>query len=152
MRRFRDQQSPLPLGECNHEYSKRDNVYRFDIFPPINGNTIWRQEMDLTTYVAHTHKASEDTALWDTLKSFLLPYGFDSLIFCLMSDHPSIGEKAKHGIISGYPADWMKHYTACNFEPIDPIRKESLVNPQNIFTWEGVNRVRPYNKKERAIL
>lgn len=108
--------------------------------------------MELTTYVAHTHKVGDDTALWETLKSFLLPYGFDSLIFCLMSDHPSIGEKAKHGIISGYPADWMKHYTASNYEPIDPIRKESLLNPQNIFTWEGVNSVRPYNNKEHSII
>jgi DNA-binding CsgD family transcriptional regulator len=110
------------------------------------------QGMDLSTYVAHTHKAPDDAALWDTLKAFLLPYGFDSLIFCLMSDHPSIGEKAKHGIITGYPEDWMKHYTASNYEPIDPIRKESLVNHQAVFTWEGVDRVRPYNKKERSIL
>jgi DNA-binding CsgD family transcriptional regulator len=69
-----------------------------------------------------------------------------------MSDHPSIGEKAKHGIITGYPEDWMKHYNASNYEPIDPIRKESVLNPQNIFTWEGVDKVRPYNKKERSIL
>jgi DNA-binding CsgD family transcriptional regulator len=110
------------------------------------------QEMDLSTYVDHTHKAADDAVLWDTLKSFLLPYGFDSLIFCLMSDHPSIGEKAKYGIITGYPEDWMKHYAASNYEPIDPIRKESLLNHQNIFTWEGMNKVRPYNKKERSIL
>lgn len=108
--------------------------------------------MDLPAYVAQTHTAPDDTALWELLKSFLLPYGFDSLIFCLMSDHPSIGEKAKHGIITGYPEDWMKHYKASNYEPIDPIRKESLLSPQNIFTWEGVNKVRPYNKKERSIL
>ncbi len=108
--------------------------------------------MDLPTYVAHTHTALDDTTLWGALKSFLLPYGFDSLIFCLMSDHPSIGEKAKHGIITGYPEDWMKHYNASNYEPADPIRKESLLNPQNIFTWEGMDKVRPYNKKERSIL
>jgi DNA-binding CsgD family transcriptional regulator len=109
-------------------------------------------KMDLPAYVAHTHTAPDDTALWESLKSFLLPYGFDSLIFCLMSDHPSINEKAKHGIITGYPEDWMKHYNASNYEPIDPIRKESVLNPQNIFTWEGVDKLRPYNKKERSIL
>lgn len=108
--------------------------------------------MDLTTYVAHTHTVPDDTALWETLKSFLLPYGFDSLIFCLMSDHPSIGENAKHGIITGYPADWMKHYNTSNYEPIDPIRREVLFTPQNVFTWEGVNALRPYNKTERSIL
>jgi DNA-binding CsgD family transcriptional regulator len=108
--------------------------------------------MDLTSYVAQTHTATDDTALWETLKSFLSPYGFDSLIFCLMSDHRSIGENAKHGIITGYPEDWMKHYNASNYEPIDPIRKESVLTPQNIFTWEGVDVIRPYNKKERSIL
>lgn len=108
--------------------------------------------MDLTAYVANSHAAPDDTALWDNLKSFLLSYGFDSSIFCLMSDHPSIGEKAKHGLIDGYPDDWMKHYIANNYEADDGIRRQSQVQRQNIFTWEGAEKLTPYNKKERSIL
>jgi DNA-binding NarL/FixJ family response regulator len=110
------------------------------------------QDMDLSIYVDHTHKAADDTGLWETLKSFLLPLGFDSLIFCLMSDHPSIGEKAKHGIITGYPEDWMKHYTANNYEATDGIRRLSQLELQNVFTWEGADKIHPYTKKERSIL
>jgi DNA-binding CsgD family transcriptional regulator len=108
--------------------------------------------MHLLNYVAQTHKASNETELWELLKAFLAPYGFDSLIFCLMSDHPSIGEPAKHGIITGYPEDWMKHYIASNYEPIDPIRKEAALNVQNIFTWKGIDKIRPYTKQEWSIL
>lgn len=86
------------------------------------------------------------------LADFLRPIGFDSQIFCLMTDHASIGQPAKHGIMSGYPDDWMKHYVASDYEPIDPIRKEAALNLQSIFSWDGIDRIRPYNKNERSIL
>lgn len=69
-----------------------------------------------------------------------------------MTDHPSIDAPAKHGIITGYPDDWMRHYIASNYEPIDPIRREAVLNLQNVFSWEGIDRIRPYCKEERHIL
>lgn len=69
-----------------------------------------------------------------------------------MTDHASINAPAKHGIMTGYPDDWMKHYVTSNYEPIDPIRREAVLNLQNVFSWEGIDRVRPYSKEERNIL
>lgn len=108
--------------------------------------------MDIIDYIARSHSLKSDEELFSLLKEFLHPFGFDSLLFCLMTDHPSIGQPAKHGILAGYPEDWMKHYTASHYEPIDPIRKEVMLNTQQIFSWEAVDKIRPYNKVERHIL
>src|SRR4051812_25267031 len=108
--------------------------------------------MELLEFIVGTHKAENDEELFELLKHYVQPLGIDSLLFCLMTDHDSIGERAKHGKFMGYPEDWMKHYVANNYEPIDPIRRESMLQKQRIFTWEGVDEIRPYNKKERSIL
>lgn len=108
--------------------------------------------MNLLEFIVASHRSESEEQLFNLLKEFLTPYGFDSMIFCLMTDHASIGESAKHGIITGYPEDWMKHYAAQDYEVIDPIRKEVMLESQRIFDWEKVDLIRPYNKKERTIL
>jgi DNA-binding CsgD family transcriptional regulator len=108
--------------------------------------------MDILDFITQSHEIKDDEKLFDLLRDYVKPFGFDGLIFCLMTDHPSIAESAKHGKIAGYPEDWMKHYTASDYEPIDPVRKEVLLEQQRIFTWEGIDLIRPYNKKERSIL
>lgn len=111
-------------------------------------------QMDLTSYVEHTHTATDDAVLWETFKSFLLPYGFDSLIFCLMSDHPSIAQKATHGIITGYPDDWMKHYKASNYEPIDLLsgKDNSKVGAEEFLTDEQVRLLIAFRDGEEVAL
>lgn len=108
--------------------------------------------MDFLTLITQMHASTDESGLFTVLEHFVRPLGFDSVIFCLMTDHATIGEPAKHGKIVGYPDDWMKHYMANDYEVFDPIRQESLLQPQSVFTWEGIARLRPYSKVESRLM
>jgi DNA-binding CsgD family transcriptional regulator len=106
----------------------------------------------MLNFIVQSHAAKDDNELFVLLKDFVKPLGFDRIIFCLMTDHNSIGEFAKHGKITGYPEDWMKHYLASDYEKIDPIRKECLLDTQRIFTWDGIDSIRPFDRVERQMM
>ncbi|MBI1275610.1 hypothetical protein GC177_06525 [bacterium] len=107
--------------------------------------------MELAEYIAETNDCFSDNDLFEKLQAFVKPFGLDSLIFCLMTNHPSIGERAKHGKIVGYPQDWMKFYQEQNYELVDPIRKE-VMKTQRVFTWREADKLQPFNRHERTMM
>lgn len=108
--------------------------------------------MEILDFIAQSHACKDDNELFNLLKDFVRPLGFDKVIFCLMTDHPSIGELAKHGKITGYPEDWMNYYLSSSYDNIDPIRKECAMEVQRVFTWEGIDKIRPFDRNERKVM
>ena len=43
-------------------------------------------------------------------------FGYDTIVYSLMTDHPSLGLERMHGLEVSYPADWMNHYLANGLE------------------------------------
>jgi DNA-binding CsgD family transcriptional regulator len=94
--------------------------------------------MDISQFILASNEAKSVGELYRLLQDALLQAcGHDRVIFSLMSDHPSLGLKAGHGIMRNYPDDWMKHYAEKGYEHLDPVRRFGFrhVGP---FIWDSL--------------
>ncbi len=64
-------------------------------------------------------------------------YGYDRVVYTLITDHPSIQKSALHGVMSNYPEDWMAHYRQESFEKIDPVIRVAAGSTSPFF-WSEI--------------
>ncbi|MEO3388869.1 LuxR family transcriptional regulator [Mesorhizobium sp. CAU 1741] len=64
-------------------------------------------------------------------------YGYDSNVYTLITDHPSIGEQSTHGLVASYPQDWLRYYNANQFQRADPVWQR-LLQGQAPFFWGDI--------------
>ena len=78
-------------------------------------------------------------------------YGYDRFCYSLVTDHPSLGLDAGHGIVANYPEDWMSHYKANLYEKKDPVPRHGLgmLRP---FTWESIHQTRELKADEKKVM
>lgn len=81
----------------------------------------------------------------------LKEYGYDRFCYSLVTDHPSLGLNAGHGIAANYPEDWMSHYKANHYEKKDPVPRHGLGMVQ-AFTWESLQRARELKADEKRVM
>jgi DNA-binding CsgD family transcriptional regulator len=67
----------------------------------------------------------------DALKHF----GYDQFCYSLITDHPSVGLSAGHGVVCNYPNDWMEHYAALGYEKKDPVPRYCFTTDRP-FIWD----------------
>lgn len=70
---------------------------------------------------------------------FVGHHGYDKAVFSLMTDHPSIGEKALHGFLTVYPDDWMKYYREHDCHEVDPVF-QLIISMPGAFFWSDAIR------------
>jgi DNA-binding CsgD family transcriptional regulator len=73
--------------------------------------------------------------------AFVSDHGYDKAVFSLMTDHPSIGEKALHGFLTVYPEDWMKHYRQYNCHEVDPVFQLIISRPGAFFWSQAISKL-----------
>lgn len=78
--------------------------------------------MNISQFFEKTNCAESTGELFGLLENVMQHYGFDRVLFSLMTDHVSLGRDAGHGIMRNYPGDWMEYYTDKNYENVDPVR------------------------------
>jgi len=94
--------------------------------------------MRLEDFLARSSTARDIDELYRLLEEALADLcGYDRVIFSLMSDHPSLGLDAGHGVMRNYPDAWMKHYVEHGYEHLDPVRRFGFrkVGP---FIWDSL--------------
>ncbi|WP_123193480.1 helix-turn-helix transcriptional regulator [Pannonibacter phragmitetus] len=84
---------------------------------------------------------SQDEA-FGTFNALMLDYGYDSNVYTLLTDHPSIGEKSTHGLAASYPQDWLDFYNARQYQGIDPVWQRLLQSPTPFFWGDVLDRLR----------
>lgn len=90
--------------------------------------------MDLIEFIEQTGRAETVAQLFALLENVMKNYGFDRVLFSLMTDHPSIGKSSGHGIMRNYPGEWMAYYADRQYEDVDPVRQYVVQAPAP-FTW-----------------
>lgn len=75
----------------------------------------------------------------------MLEYGYDSNVFTLLTDHPSIGERSTHGLAASYPQDWIDHYNERGFQAIDPVWQRHLRTTAPFFWADAVDAFKADN-------
>lgn len=48
-------------------------------------------------------------------------YGYERVVYSLVTDHPSLSLPKQHGLATSYPEHWMKYYVEKNYLAIDPV-------------------------------
>ncbi|RIV79909.1 LuxR family transcriptional regulator [Aurantiacibacter xanthus] len=71
----------------------------------------------------------------------MLDYGYDSNVYTLLTDHPSLGLSSTHGLAASYPAEWLDHYKANIYQKVDPVWQRLLESPTPFFWGDAVDRL-----------
>ena len=64
-------------------------------------------------------------------------YGYEQVVYTLVTDHPSLGLKRQHGLATSYPEHWMKYYHEKNYLPVDPVVAGAM-NFRVPFFWNDL--------------
>ena len=94
-------------------------------------------------------KSSEDVA--ELYANALNNFGYDQFCYSLITDHPSLGLNAGHGIQSNYPQDWISHYAANQYEKKDPVPRHCF-HTNRPFTWDLVVKELELKKDEKKVM
>ena len=95
--------------------------------------------MDILEFIEKTNKAGTTGELFELLERVMAYYGFDRVLFSLMTDHIALDQEAGHGIMRNYPSDWMDHYADKDYEDVDPVRQYVLQAPIP-FAWDALEK------------
>lgn len=89
--------------------------------------------------------ASSQEEAFKRFNDIMQEYGYNNNVYTLMNDHPSIGQKAFHGLATTYPKDWLDFYNARQYQNVDAVWERLLKSPTPFFWTELVNRLKGAN-------
>jgi len=107
--------------------------------------------LDFIDFIEKTNNATEEEEIFQQFQIALEKLGFDRVLYSLMTDHPSIGKEAGHGIMRNYPDDWMKYYTEKQYVEIDPVRRHVMLSSQP-FHWSEMGKNIPYSREQVRLI
>lgn len=102
-------------------------------------------------FIIRTNTAESPEEVFLVFQQTLEALGFDRVIYSLITDHPSLGRQAGHGVQRNYPEDWMRHYAANGYERKDPVPKYAFKSAKP-FTWDWLVESRPMNEEEMRVM
>lgn len=103
--------------------------------------------MDLGAFIEASNLAADSAALFDAYCVSMAASGFDRLYFYLLTDHPMLGLRARHGMMRNYPAGWLKLYAERRLEEIDPVRQQLFI-ADSAFSWASLPNQRKLAKAQ----
>lgn len=102
-------------------------------------------------FITRTNAAATPEEVFLIYQATLQALGFDRVIYSLITDHPSLGRKAGHGLKRNYPEDWMAHYAANGYERKDPVPKFAFKTAR-AFTWDWLVEHGALTPEERCVM
>ena len=107
--------------------------------------------------IALVQTAASQEEAFARFNDAMLDYGYDSNVYTLLTDHPSIGLKSTHGLAASYPQDWLDHYNARAYQQADPVWQRLLQSPTPFFWGDVMERIKadasiPDEKRKAALL
>lgn len=108
--------------------------------------------IDFWTFVEKSNNTQTVDELFDCVDTFSSQMGLDRVLYSLMTDHPSINQKAGHGVVRSYPEDWMSFYFEKGYEDIDPVRQYITSWRHGPFFWDQLAQVYSLSAEEKRVL
>lgn len=106
---------------------------------------------DLTDFIFKSNAAVTQEEVFALYREALLKLGYDSVVYSLLTDHPSIGRKKGHGLLGNYPKDWMDRYIEKGYFEADPIPRYAF-STSAAYTWDDVVKSVPISKKQKRVM
>lgn len=102
-------------------------------------------------FVDVTSKETDEEALYKHLIHAVSHYGYNRLIFSIISDRDGTLAGENVGIYYNYPADWMDHYQQNQYETLDPVVLYGL-RSNSAFKWKDIEKAFPLTKPQLNVL
>jgi DNA-binding CsgD family transcriptional regulator len=107
--------------------------------------------MTFEEFLAQTNRAASQDEVFALYQKVLRNLGYDSVVYSLLTDHPSLGRKAGHGVMGNYPRDWMEYYMAKGYFAKDPIPKHAFTTTA-AYTWDHVVKTSEISTGQRRLM
>ena len=107
--------------------------------------------MEIEQFIEDTNRATTTAEVFSLFEQALLDIGYDRICYSLLTDHPSLGLPAGHGVMRNYSEDWMNYYSEKGYINIDPVPARSFVS--NLpFTWDWLIDNTVLDDSQRAVM
>ena len=107
--------------------------------------------VDYLDFIEKTNNAETINELSGCLEWNLKQLGYDHVIYCLLSDHISIGQSASFAVVSTYPEEWLQYYIEQGYLEVDPVVTMASIS-STPFNWSDIHKVISLNGKEKRVL
>ncbi len=107
--------------------------------------------VSIEEFIYSTNQAKTQEEVFNIFRNALSEFGYDRVLYSLLTDHPSINRKSGHGIISNYPESWLSYYKENNYVGIDPVIKNAFYTPAT-YTWNGLIKNSNLNEAEKRVM
>lgn len=107
--------------------------------------------ISLEQFIEQTNSALSAAEVFSLYQKALKQYGYDSICYCLVTDHPSLELKANHGAMQNYSEEWINHYHDNNYKAVDPVLK-SCFSTNRPFTWDKLMKTDNLTANERLLM
>lgn len=107
--------------------------------------------VQLEKFIEDTNAAKNAEEVFLFYQKALKSLGYDKICYSLITDHPSLGLKAGHGVMKNYSKDWMSHYVERNYEKIDPVPKFCFATNKP-FTWNWLSKNIELSDNEKLVM
>ena len=102
-------------------------------------------------YIKDANLAKTPNELFDIFINNVSQYGFDKVLFALITDHKDVNLSAGVGIMQNYPKDWMQYYHEKELDRVDPILTYG-VHQSSAFKWDDIEKHVTLNSKQKLCL
>lgn len=102
-------------------------------------------------FVQDTNRAATGDEVFTLFAHSLAQLGYDKICYSLLTDHPSLGLKAGHGVLRNYPEEWMTHYTINNYYDIDPVLPLCF-KTNKPFKWDWMMQNTPQSEAAKKLM
>jgi len=109
------------------------------------------QKFSIENFIEEANRAKSTAEVGRLFGQVLKEHGYDQFCYSLVTDHPSIGLPARHGILGNYPNDWMSHYKTKQYEKKDPVPRFAF-NTSRPFTWKSLEQNRELKVEEKKVM
>lgn len=102
-------------------------------------------------FVTKTQGCNDSKELFDLYACALKNYGYDRVLFALITDHTAINQSAGVGIMNNFPEDWMGHYFSEGYDKIDPVIIYGM-QQSTPYDWDSITNNMRITSEQQKIL
>jgi LuxR family quorum-sensing system transcriptional regulator CciR len=107
--------------------------------------------MKVDEFIEKSHAITGLEGLLALYQKAMLAYGYDRLVYTLVTDHVSINKPARHGVLFTYPQEWMSHYRENDYDRHDPILRAAAL-ARRPWLWDDFCKCIKLTKMQSKIM
>ncbi len=92
---------------------------------------------NLGTYIESINGSKTPEEAFGRYCKIMKTFGYDRIVYSLMTEHPSLKLPRQHGLASTYPQHYVDHYNSTGYMDHDPVAKE-LLRTTKPFYWNDL--------------